>query len=155
VRSNVFDSVISIAVIHHFSTKTLRVAALSEIHRILKVGGRMLVYVWAYEQENKVFKTQDVYVAWHLQDKYEEGKEGGATKTDEQVEESKSSSSSSFIETAIKSEEKKATIYHRYYHVFKEGELEELITENFSGRFEIRDRYYDHANWIVICEKIA
>jgi alkylated DNA repair protein alkB family protein 8 len=50
VRSGIFDSVISIAVIHHFSTPSLRVAALSEMHRILKVGGRLLVYVWAYEQ---------------------------------------------------------------------------------------------------------
>ena len=33
-----------------------------------------MIYVWAYEQENKVFKTQDVFVAWHLQDKYEEEK---------------------------------------------------------------------------------
>ena len=50
VRDGVFDSVISIAVIHHFSTPGLRVAALREMHRILKVGGRVLVYVWAYEQ---------------------------------------------------------------------------------------------------------
>jgi ubiquinone/menaquinone biosynthesis C-methylase UbiE len=75
VRDGIFDSVISIAVIHHFSTETLRVAALKEMHRILKIGGRVLVYVWAYEQQEKVFKTQDVFVAWHLQDKYE----GGAT----------------------------------------------------------------------------
>ena len=66
---------ISIAVIHHFSTKTLRLAAISEFYRILKVGGRVLIYVWAYEQENKVFKTQDVFVAWHLQDKYEESEQ--------------------------------------------------------------------------------
>jgi alkylated DNA repair protein alkB family protein 8 len=44
-----FDSVISIAVVHHFSTKTLRVAAINEMHRILKLGGRLLIYVWAYE----------------------------------------------------------------------------------------------------------
>ena len=74
VRSNLFDSVISIAVVHHFSTKTLRLNAIAEMHRILRVGGRLLIYVWAYEQENKVFKTQDVFVAWHLQDKYEEEK---------------------------------------------------------------------------------
>lgn len=66
-----------------------------------------------------------------------------------QAESEESKSSSSFIETAIRDEDKKATVYHRYYHVFKEGELEELITENFSGRLEIRDRYYDHANWVV------
>ena len=70
-------------------------------------------------------------------------------------EDSKSQSSSSFIDTAYKNEEKKATVYHRYYHMFKEGELEELFTENFQGKFEIRRRYYDHANWAVVCEKIA
>lgn len=73
VRTGLFDSVISIAVVHHFSTETLRVKALSEMHRVLRIGGRMLVYVWAYEQQEKVFKTQDVFVAWHLQDKYEKG----------------------------------------------------------------------------------
>lgn len=66
VRDGIFDSVISIAVVHHFSTPTLRVAAIREMHRILKIGGRVLIYVWAYEQQEKVFKTQDVFVAWHL-----------------------------------------------------------------------------------------
>lgn len=55
VRNGVFDSVISIAVIHHFSTVTLRVAALREMHRVLKIGGKVLVYVWAFEQEVKKF----------------------------------------------------------------------------------------------------
>jgi hypothetical protein len=55
----------------------------------------------------------------------------------------------------VRAEEKKATVYHRYYHVFKEGELETLIKENFEGRLEIRERYYDHANWVVISEKVA
>jgi len=148
--------VISIAVIHHFSTRTLRLAAISEFHRILKLGGRVLIYVWAYEQENKVFKTQDVFVAWHLQDKYEESDQQKAKESPIE-EESKegSGSQSSFIETAIRDEDKRATVYHRYYHVFKEGELEELIEEGFKGKLEIRDRYYDHANWVVCCEKIA
>ena len=94
VRNNVFDSVISIAVIHHFSTPTLRLAAISEFHRILRVGGRLLIYVWAYEQENKVFKTQDVFVAWHLQDKYEESEQKAKDSPQiQQDEESKNSGS--------------------------------------------------------------
>ena len=38
----------------------------------MKIGGTMLVYVWAYEQEHRKFATQDVFVPWHLQDTYEE-----------------------------------------------------------------------------------
>ena len=49
VRDSVFDSVISIAVIHHFSTKSLRAKAIGEMIRILKKGGKVLIYVWAYE----------------------------------------------------------------------------------------------------------
>ena len=57
LRSNAFDAVISIAVVHHFSSSSLRVQALSEMHRILRVGGSVLVYVWAYEQEHRKFAT--------------------------------------------------------------------------------------------------
>ena len=39
--------------------------------------------------------------------------------------------------------------------MFKEGELEALIDQNFEGKFVIKDRYYDHANWVVNCEKIS
>jgi alkylated DNA repair protein alkB homolog 8 len=70
LRSNAFDSVISIAVIHHFSTKVLRIKAIKELKRIVKVGGKILIYVWAYEQERK-FTTQDVFVPWHLHDTYD------------------------------------------------------------------------------------
>jgi len=49
VRPSLFDSVISIAVIHHFSTRALRLHAIAEFIRILKPGGKLLIYVWAYE----------------------------------------------------------------------------------------------------------
>lgn len=88
------------------------------MHRILKIGGQMLVLVWSYEQENKKFATQDVFVPWHLQDSYEEGQEGAKPAKPEE---------SDFIETALKQKDKQATVYHRYYHVFREGELETLI----------------------------
>jgi len=57
LRSGHFDAVISIAVVHHFSTVSLRVQAISEMLRILKPGGTLLIYVWAYEQEHKKFPT--------------------------------------------------------------------------------------------------
>jgi len=91
-RDGTFDSCISIAVIHHFSTISLRVKAVREMARVLRVGGRVLILVWAFEQEHKKFQTQDVFVPWHLQDAYK-----GASHSEQsnEVEESK------FIETGI------------------------------------------------------
>ena len=39
LRDKSMDRVISIAVVHHFSTDSLRIQAISEFHRILRVGG--------------------------------------------------------------------------------------------------------------------
>ena len=74
LRSNAFDTVISIAVVHHFSTDSLRVQAIGEMYRVVQTGGQILIYVWAYEQENKKFATQDVFVPWHLHDVYDKDK---------------------------------------------------------------------------------
>lgn len=49
LRSGTVDRIISIAVIHHFSTDSLRIQAISEFHRVMRTGGRCLIYVWAYE----------------------------------------------------------------------------------------------------------
>ena len=62
---------------------------------------------------------------------------------------------SKFTETAIKDKDKHATVYHRYYHVFMEGELEKLIMRHFPNQVRIVDRYYDHANWVVKLQKIG
>ena len=43
--------------------------------------------------------------------------------------------------------------YHRYYHVFREGELDQLITKYVTS-LEIVESYYDHANWCVIAKKL-
>lgn len=44
LRPNSFDCVISIAVVHHFSTPALRIAAIREMIRVLRIGGQMLIY---------------------------------------------------------------------------------------------------------------
>lgn len=56
-RSGVFDSTISIAVIHHLCTEERRIRALQELCRITRPGGSILVYVWAFEQDNKKVLT--------------------------------------------------------------------------------------------------
>lgn len=133
-RSNVFDTAISIAVVHHFSNTTLRLRAISEIIRVLQVGGKFLIYVWALEQEKK-FDQQDNFVPWHLQNNYE---------NEVQVQ--------TLGPQIVKEEKKNSTIYHRYYHMFKKEELEELL-KNFEN-IEILDSYYEHANWCCIVKKL-
>jgi hypothetical protein len=38
--------------------------------------------------------------------------------------------------------------------MFRKGELENLIEANFAGKFEIKDSFFDHANWVVVVAKI-
>lgn len=164
-----------------------RLAAVNELVRLLKPGGRALIYVWALEQEFKnqrskylkeknqeqeeraglvaeqmrqnnpnynqehagkddptaqqsqpklsvhtnrtVFNSQDLLVPWHLK--------GIAQKASETSANSKLSAS--------------GPVFHRYYHVFREGELENLC----SGikNITIQSSYHDQGNWCVIVEK--
>ncbi|XP_063607827.1 alkylated DNA repair protein alkB homolog 8-like [Penaeus indicus] len=50
-RDSTFDAVICIAVIHHLATVERRLASLKEMARVLRIGGKGLVYVWAMEQQ--------------------------------------------------------------------------------------------------------
>ena len=59
-RTGVFDAAICIAVVHHLSTEERRLAALKELVRIVKPGGRILIYVWAMEQERKKVRGGEV-----------------------------------------------------------------------------------------------
>ena len=43
--------------------------------------------------------------------------------------------------------------YHRFYHVFREGELVDLI-ERHVDNLHILSCFYDHANWCVVAEKV-
>ncbi|CAH2225081.1 probable tRNA methyltransferase 9B [Pelobates cultripes] len=66
-RAGCFDAALSIAVIHHFSTKERRIQAIKEISRILKFGGKVMIYVWAKEQKKRRFEKQDILVPWKLE----------------------------------------------------------------------------------------
>ncbi|XP_022248377.1 uncharacterized protein LOC111087127 [Limulus polyphemus] len=64
-RDESFDAAISIAVIHHFATTERRVRALQELARILRIGGKVIITVWAMEQNHCKFNSQDLLVPWH------------------------------------------------------------------------------------------
>ncbi len=116
-RSNLFDYVMSIAVIHHLSTRERRLRAISELVRVLAPGGIMLIQVWAFEQEEdskRKFEETDCLIEWNLQYRFK--------KTGEEED-----------------------VYHRYYHLSKKGELEALIGE-IQGAV-IVESFYERGNW--------
>ncbi|XP_054725829.1 uncharacterized protein LOC129235814 [Anastrepha obliqua] len=63
-RDESFDAVLSLAVVHHFATTERRVSALRELARILRIGGRVIITVWALEQRHRRFESQDVLIPW-------------------------------------------------------------------------------------------
>ena len=66
-EEDTFDYTISIAVIHHLSTEEKRKKAISELIRTTNKGGRILILVWALEQEynsKRKFITQENMVDW-------------------------------------------------------------------------------------------
>ncbi|KAJ3301640.1 tRNA methyltransferase, has a role in tRNA modification [Kappamyces sp. JEL0829] len=135
------DFVISIAVIHHFSTPERRKAAIAELIRITKPGRDILIFVWAMEQEvmrpaltdqkdsKRRFDSQDEMVPWVTQRQTEAGRE--------------------------------SVVYHRYYHLFWKGELEELcagLDATVKRAGYDRDNHYSYVlrccNAILFSERI-
>lgn len=51
--------------IHHFSTEERCMWAIKEMARILRVGGQIMIYVWAMEQKQRRFEKQDAFVPWN------------------------------------------------------------------------------------------
>lgn len=49
VRDEFFDGVLCCGVLHHISTTDRRVSAIKEMCRVIKIGGKLLITVWAFE----------------------------------------------------------------------------------------------------------
>jgi tRNA (uracil-5-)-methyltransferase TRM9 len=93
-----FDSIISIAVIHHLATQERRLDMIREIIRILKPDGQALITAWATEQTNtntltkanKISDSNDWLIPWE--------------------------------------DKKKKIISQRFYHLFGKDEFEKLLS---------------------------
>ena len=126
-----FDFAISIAVIHHLSTRERRVKAIRSILELLKRDGKALLYVWALEQASSrrgwdEGDEQDVMVPWVTRSK-------SSAKTDSEI----ISSNSNQAEKT----------FQRYYHLYRKGELEEDV-ENAEGK--VLENGYEKDNWWAI-----
>lgn len=131
-----FDFAISIAVIHHMSTPARRIRAVAAILDTLRAstlaseesrtihqsGGKAMIYVWALEQKFSrrgwdEGNDQDVMVPWVMKQKA----------TGSNAEESKT--------------------FNRYYHLYRQGELEHDIVE---AGGHVVDSGYEKDNWWAI-----
>ncbi|KAF8162893.1 hypothetical protein B0H34DRAFT_299099 [Crassisporium funariophilum] len=117
-RMGIFDYAISIATIHHLATHERRRLAVQRLLQSVSPShGRVLIYVWAIEQDElskrKVISDEDpnplsgkdVVVPWVL------SKELGVK-------------GQSPVEGGTKPQ-----VFHRYYHMFAKGELSGLVKE--------------------------
>jgi len=120
-ESNTFDYAICIAVIHHLSTKERRLKAIEEINRVLKKNGTALLYVWAFEQPRFVLEKKQ-----DVDVKWVLQKKYSDNNTQDEV-------------------------YYRYYHLFKQNELEDLIYN--IDNVEIIESGNEYNNWYCIIKK--
>lgn len=70
-NNDIFDFSISVAVLHHLYKRENRLQALKEQLRVTKSGGKILILVWALNQENgsvRKFKNSDEMVSWKKKD---------------------------------------------------------------------------------------
>ncbi|AMD21641.1 HFL215Wp [Eremothecium sinecaudum] len=172
-RECTFDFAISIAVVHHWSTRERRIAAIRHIMSKLRSGGEALIYCWALEQGNSrrgyhEGMEQDVLVPWVLQQKpatKQKPKKEHSAKVDLQC--IPPSERASFLERWKKEQELKRNQEHetpekaqqspattdtkyRYYHLYKQGELEEDCES--AGGIIVRNGY-EKDNWYVVVKK--
>ncbi|XP_049745578.1 alkylated DNA repair protein alkB homolog 8 isoform X2 [Elephas maximus indicus] len=206
IRSESCDACISIAVIHHFATAERRVVAVRELVRLLRPGGKALIYVWAMEQEYNKQKSKYLRGNRNSQGRKEEissdasvqeslveqtpdvGNQGSACSVPSISDFQEGGCNSSKVtnsklpihtnRTSFHSQDllvpwhlkgnpakdkpveqfgtvgshDPSPVFHRYYHVFCEGELE--ATCQTLSNVSILQSYYDQGNWCVILQKL-
>ena len=176
------DACIFIAVLHHLANERRRLDALRNVVRMLKSGGQCLVYVWAFEQELRGTKSSYIKQKydWKLEDTrcvpVELGESNGSVEGVDQDCDSKQHSNENPNRNATrlmpihyngtkfkhqncfvpwKKKNKEVPLEEtdlRFYHLFKEGELDGLL-RRLDG-VQIVDSFHDNGNWAVKFRKI-
>ncbi|KAI1795809.1 S-adenosyl-L-methionine-dependent methyltransferase [Ganoderma leucocontextum] len=144
-RPGAFDYAISIATIHHLASPVRRKIAVQRLlEAIAPVHGRGLIYVWAIEQDELskrsiptrpsqdgsqsgtfalTGKGRDVFVPWVLSQPTEP-----KPKTGKQCKKTQATSPED-SESPVVVPETPPQVFNRYYHMFSQGELTELVME--------------------------
>ncbi|XP_011501882.1 PREDICTED: alkylated DNA repair protein alkB homolog 8 [Ceratosolen solmsi marchali] len=153
-KSNLLDVVLCIAVIHHFTTSERRKQAISEIVRVLRLGGHALIYVWAKEQNKNYVKSKYLKCSTKSKKdrKISEEVHFDTTKIKMILPIHENRTEFTHSDMLVPWKHKNGEKVLRFYHVFEEGELEHLCS--FFPSIRINDVYYDQGNWCVVLEKL-
>jgi tRNA (uracil-5-)-methyltransferase TRM9 len=145
-------------VIHHLSTPARRVKAVEALLETLRLDGRALIFVWALEQKDSrrgwdTGHDQDVMVPWVM--KVGQAKPQKGKKSKDVATQPKTS-----VDTPVSGEQAQASTpedkptgdrtFHRYYHLYKSGELEQDIVE--AGGVVVESGY-ERDNWWAILSR--
>lgn len=162
--------------LHHLSTVDRRYAVISELLRITKPGGVVMIQAWALEQgsdSKRTFDSQDTMVPWRLSKRFlseaqqqtllQKSVNSGKDQVEDEAE--SVSEESAPLERVPESpattesgpcrhvtEESGELVFQRYCHVYKEGELEALCS-SIPGCMVIESGW-DKGNWFVQLQKV-
>lgn len=156
---NIADAIICIAVLHHLSNDQRRQKAIKEIYRILKTGGRALIYVWAKEQKSSNYINSKKIADEECYDNsypHNQAPSSVAFITENDIlpihsNRTQFQHKDLLVPWNIRLKDTEETCHLRYYHVFEENELDKLCVELGA---EILNSYYDDGNWCVEIKKL-
>lgn len=135
--------------------------AINEMVRVMVTGGTALIYVWAKDQQKNNKKS--TYLLQHQKKETEKDQIETATFTIDSkkiqlpVHRNRTQFANTNVLVPWKLKQKEISpeqqkVFLRYYHVFEDGELESLCTDN--PKVEILKSFYDQGNHCVILKKI-
>ena len=136
---------------------------MEELVRVLRPGGRVLIYVWAMEQswgrcESKYLLGEQhaVKTSTRPADVHTSRRDSNPSRLDSvtlpvHVNRTEFQEQDVLVPWHMK-DVRSTQVFHRYYHVFRQGELEQLCS-----RLEgcaVSGSYYDQGNWCIVLSKL-
>ncbi|EEC20589.1 methyltransferase, putative [Ixodes scapularis] len=143
-RSGVFDACLSIAVLHHLATPERREAAVREILRLLRPGGRALIYVWALEQAEGA-PSKYLKASRNASRTLPSGCEQTPGHLPVHANRTQFEARDMLVPWHSKGTEE---VHYRYYHLFERDELSGLLERVSPGC--VLEEYHDQGNWQVL-----
>lgn len=144
-RDESADAAISIAVLHHIATFERRKRMIEELLRVVKLGSKICVTVWSMDQSQSEYakmrgnKDEVVEKATRESEKARLKVHDGKDFEQQDV----------LVPWTI---DQKGETFLRYYHVFREGEAEQLIGS--VDRCELISVQKEQGNYVIIARKV-